>query len=117
MERLCNACGSTIKGRTDKKFCDDQCRSSFNNAARTWNNEFIKRVNKILRRNREILEKLNPHGKIKISYAALVHAGFDLGYHTHIYRTEKGNNYYFCYEYGYLKLAADTVLLVKMEKL
>ncbi|MFA6947300.1 MAG: DUF2116 family Zn-ribbon domain-containing protein, partial [Pedobacter sp.] len=31
MERECLDCGAALRGRTDKKFCDDQCRSNFNN--------------------------------------------------------------------------------------
>lgn len=27
----CLNCDKTLKGRTDKKFCDDYCRNSYNN--------------------------------------------------------------------------------------
>lgn len=117
MERLCTTCGMALRGRSDKKFCDDQCRSSYNNVARNANNEIINRVNRILKKNRQILEKLNPSGKIKIRYTELVQSGFDMEYHTHSFKTLKGNHYFFCYDYGYLTLAADSVLLVKNDKL
>ena len=117
MERLCTACGTVIHGRTDKKFCDDQCRSSFNNIARHANNEVINKVNRILRKNRQILEHLNPEGKVKISYSELIQAGYSLEYHTHTYLTQNGSFYYFCYDYGYIKIAPDRVLLVKSNTL
>ena len=31
-EKRCLECGDVIKGRADKKFCDDQCRSNYNMA-------------------------------------------------------------------------------------
>lgn len=115
MERLCLDCDNPIKGRADKKFCDDQCRSNYNNRLKSEQSPFVKRINQILARNRRILEKLNPDGKTKTSLKKLSEEGFNFGYHTHIYQTQNNNNYIFCYEYGYLKLDQDIVLLVKKE--
>jgi predicted nucleic acid-binding Zn ribbon protein len=115
MERLCIDCGNPLHGRVDKKFCDDQCRSNYNNKTRTESNGTVKTINTILKRNRDILERFNPDGKSKVSAAKLMAAGFNLDYHTHIYHTQKGSAYIFCYEYGYLKLAANEFLLVKKE--
>ena len=30
-EKVCTLCSKTLKGRSDKKFCDDYCRSAYNN--------------------------------------------------------------------------------------
>jgi hypothetical protein len=113
MNRLCADCGNPLYGRTDKKFCDDQCRSHYNNKIRTGSNSMIIAVNQILKRNRDILQKFNYDGKTRISGPKLTAAGFDLHYHTHTYETHKGDCYIFCYEYGYLKLSRDQFLLVK----
>lgn len=115
MERLCLDCNSPIKGRADKKFCDDQCRSNYNNRLKSEQTFFVKQVNQILYKNRKILERFNPDGKAKLSAKKLAEAGFNFDYHTHIYQTQNGNNYIFCYEYGYLKLEQDLLLLVKKE--
>ena len=29
--KVCLACGKPLKGRIDKKFCDDYCRNNYNN--------------------------------------------------------------------------------------
>tara|TARA_R110000823_G_scaffold315703_1_gene450743 strand:+ start:38612 stop:38830 length:219 start_codon:yes stop_codon:yes gene_type:complete len=66
-----------------------------------------------LRRNRRILEELNPDGKSKTTRNKLIEKGFDFNYHTSTYTTKAGATYYFCYEYGYLPLEGDTFALVK----
>ncbi|MEJ6982165.1 hypothetical protein WG906_16970 [Pedobacter sp. P351] len=115
MERICLDCSEIIKGRADKKFCDDQCRSNYNNRLKVEKSDFEKEVNAVLRKNRSILQQLNPDGKTKISREKLLSKGFSFHYITHIYQTQKGNTYRFCYEYGYLKLENDDFLLVKRE--
>lgn len=113
MERICLDCSEPIKGRADKKFCDDQCRSNFNNRQKNEKNNFVNEVNNILRKNRSVLRQLNPDGKTKISREKLLTKGFNFTYFTHIYQTQKGAVYHFCYEYGYLKLENEDLLLVK----
>ncbi|MDF3079150.1 MAG: hypothetical protein K0S09_3039 [Sphingobacteriaceae bacterium] len=116
MERVCLDCGTPIKGRSDKKFCDDQCRSNYNNRLKVEDLSFVRQVNHTLKKNRDILQKLNPTGKTKVNRDKLLKQGFDLNYHTHVYQTQKGTTYYFCYEYGYLLLNEQEVLLVKREE-
>jgi len=115
MERTCLDCGTILKGRADKKFCDDQCRSNFNNRLKAENNTVVKTINQALARNRKIMERLNPGGKTKIEFKKLLEAGYNTTYHTHLYHTQNGNQYTFCYEFGYLKLENGMVLLVKRE--
>jgi hypothetical protein len=111
--RFCLDCHEELKGRSDKKFCDDQCRSNFNNRQQSENTSFMRQVNSILKRNRRILEELNPEGKTKLSRKKLVAKGFNFEYFTNIYQTRNGTNYYFCYESGYLPLENEEILLVR----
>jgi predicted nucleic acid-binding Zn ribbon protein len=67
MERLCLDCGKAVKGRTDKKFCDDNCRNSYNNHLKNENGLVFKRINLALKKNRTLLAKFNPDGKVKVS--------------------------------------------------
>lgn len=113
--RLCLDCGEVLHGRIDKKFCDDQCRSNYNNKLYSENSTVVKQINSILKRNRKILEELNPSGKTRISRKKMLGRGFDFMYLTAFYKTGTGKTYYFCYEYGYLLLENDEVLLVKRE--
>jgi len=113
MERRCLDCGTPLIGRADKKFCDDGCRSNYNNRRRRAELGYLRKVNGILKRNRQILETLNPAGKTKVKWRILVQRGFDFQYITDMYETSAGAQYRFCYEYGYLLLNGDEVLLVK----
>lgn len=113
MERYCLDCKSPVTGRSDKKFCDHQCRSNYYNHNSDEELGQIRVINKILRKNRTILKKLNPSGKTKVSLQKLLSYGFDPNYHTHSYHTHKKDTYLFCYEYGYLRLEKDEYLLVK----
>lgn len=113
MERQCLDCGANLRGRSDKKFCDDQCRSNFNNRAKSGNYQIMRPVNTILRKNYSILSRLCPGGKTKIKKEELLRYGFDFSYHTHLHQTQSGHVYYFCYDHGYLKLNNETFLIVR----
>ncbi|GGE43791.1 hypothetical protein EV200_101322 [Pedobacter psychrotolerans] len=116
MERLCLDCGEAVRGRTDKKFCDDSCRNNYNNRLKSENGIVFNRINLILKKNRTLLSKFNPDGKIKISKKKMVNAGFNFDYYTHTYQTQNGKRYIFCYEFGYLALNEEDFLLVKREE-
>ena len=112
--RLCLTCGKPLKGRLDKKFCDDACRNAFNNQQNSDQNNFVRNVNNILRKNRRLLEEQVPEGEEmkKMQREKLALAGFNFKYHTHQYQNQKGQIYFLCYEYGYLPLVGDWVLFV-----
>lgn len=112
MEKGCQECGKELKGRIDKKFCDDTCRSIFNNRQNSRTTIYIKKVNKQLRKNRSILEKFNPEGKANISKSKLIQEGFDFTHFTSTYINKEGKVYYYCYEQGYLPIEGDFYFLV-----
>lgn len=109
----CLECETELKGRSDKKFCDDACRSAYNNRLNSDTNSYMKRVNYALRKNRRILSELNPQNdKAKTTRKKLEQMGFDFQHFTSIYVTKTGTTYYFCYEHGYLPLENDYYALV-----
>lgn len=112
-EKLCPECGKPIYGRQDKKFCSDSCRNAYNNKLNADTVNHVRNINNILRKNRRILETLNPDGKATIPKKKLQEKGFDFNYFTSIYQTKAGDEYRFCYEHGYLTIEGDRVLLVK----
>ncbi len=114
--KKCPECDEQIKGRADKRFCTDLCRNSFNNKVNSDTTNYVRNVNSILRKNRRILEGLIPEQTAKANKSKLLLKGFDFGYYTNIYTTQKGVNYYFCYEYGYLPLEKDFYFLVKRKE-
>jgi predicted nucleic acid-binding Zn ribbon protein len=116
--RHCIECDKPLKGRVDKKFCDDYCRNAYNNRRNSDQNNFVRNINNTLRRNRRVLESVIPNDADmgKCPKAKLQQQGFDFTYHTHQYANRKGTIYYFCYEFGYLPLEGDWVLIVKRNK-
>ena len=109
----CLSCKKTLIGRADKKFCDKQCRNEFNNLQYGISNNYIRKVNRILRKNRSILAEHCPLDRsIKISKKELVKDGFSFEYFTNNYVTKANKTYHFCYEYGYLDLENDYFALV-----
>lgn len=116
--RFCIACNKPLKGRTDKKFCDDNCRNNYNNQLNANNNNLVRNINNALAKNRRILESLISPGDAmaKCSKDVLLQQGFRFKYFTHEYSNPVGSKYCFCYDYGYLPLENDMYLIVKKEE-
>jgi hypothetical protein len=114
--RACLTCGEMLRGRIDKKFCDDYCRSAYNNRQYQENRglSFIRKVNNVLRKNRRILEELMPAGAEAqtIPRARLLKKGFNFNYLTCIHPKE-GMLYHSCYEYGYILVEKDSFYVVR----
>lgn len=114
----CQECGEELHGRADKKFCSDQCRNGFNNRLNSDSTNLVRNINNILRKNRRVLQELNPKGdKAKAHKDQLLQKGFNFKYCTSIYKTKTGNTYYFCYEQGYLALEDNFYFLVVNSKI
>ena len=112
---ICLKCKKPVKGRSDKKFCDDYCRAAYNNELKSAANNNIRNVNNALGKNRRILESLLPDGEAtaKANRDKLIEKGFQFKYHTHLYHTKNDKTYFYCYEYGYLPLENNWFLIVK----
>jgi len=115
-DKKCLECNEPIVGRSDKKFCDDQCRNAYYNKLNSDNINIVRNINNYLRKNRRILESLCPDGKNKVKREKLLSKGYDFKYHTHTYTTKDNTLYLFCYDYGILSLENDWYLIVKNEK-
>ena len=116
--RLCLNCDKPVKGRTDKKFCDDFCRNNYNNQLKSNTINLVRNINNALGKNRRILENLFIAGQemAKTTKDKLLQKGFQFKYITHTYTNKKGNVYFFCYDIGYLPLEGDWYLLVKRKE-
>lgn len=111
----CLNCDKLLKGRTDKKFCDDYCRNSYNNQLKSTKNNLVRNINNALGKNRRILESFFKREEeiAKTTKDKLLEKGFQFKYLTHTYTNKKGNVYFFCYDLGYMPLDNDWYLLVK----
>lgn len=116
--KQCLECSKPLRGRVDKKFCDDLCRNVYNNKLNSHSSTYVRNLTNILRRNRRILEEALPAGEemVKTTSSRLTDKGFQFKYGTHTYTNKKGNVYYFCFEFGYLPLDGDWLLIVKRKE-
>jgi hypothetical protein len=114
----CLSCGKNLMGRADKKFCNDYCRNAYNNSLKSANSPVVRNVNNALLKNRKILETtLGEEGMVKTTKAKLLEKGFQFKFLTHSYKNQKGQTYFFCYEYGYLPLEGEWFLVVKRKEI
>jgi len=115
--KSCLACGKPLKGRIDKKFCDDYCRNSYNNQqkAKGSHSAYVRKINNTLLKNRKILETILPDNEetAKANRDRLERLGFHFKYITHSFTNKTGKTYFYCYDYGYLPLDNDWFLIVK----
>jgi transcriptional accessory protein Tex/SPT6 len=116
--KACVTCGKAIRGRSDKKFCNDYCRNNFNNQLKAEDNNYVRNINNALRKNRRILQEILPEKEdmAKATKDKMIHHGFQFKFITHTYTNKKGNTYFFCYEYGYLPLEHDWFLIVRRKE-
>ena len=113
--KYCLACNKTVRGRSDKKFCDDFCRNNYNNQLKASSHNLVRNINNALAKNRRILESLISEGEemAKTTKEKLLQNKFRFKYATHNYTNKKGSTDSFCYDYGYLPLENDGYLIVK----
>lgn len=112
MKKQCLECNEEFVGRSDKKFCTDYCRNSYNNKVNSESKNLIRNTNNRLKKNYKILSKLNSSGKTKIPKSKLLDQGFYFEYFTSIYVTKTGNTYHYVYDQGYLALDNNFYLLI-----
>lgn len=119
-KRTCLACDKPLKGRIDKKFCDDYCRNNYNNLqkAKGRHSSLVRNINNALMKNRKILESVlgDDDETAKANKDKLQRLGFHFKYFTHIYTTKSDKTYFYCYDYGYLPLDNDWFLIVKKKE-
>lgn len=113
----CLSCGKPLKGRADKKFCDDYCRNNYNNQqkAKGSHSSYVRNINNALLKNRKVLESILSDGKeiANANKEKLLNLGFQFKYLTHTYTNKAGKTYFYCYDYGYLPTGNDWFLIVK----
>ena len=102
MERVCRECGAPLTGRSDKKFCSSDCRTSWHN--RNYSDMLRKAaaVNRVLMRNRKLISAVYEKGIRNISINDIRMAGFDRRYFTSVEKPPLRPSVYHCYEFSYV---------------
>ena len=117
--KKCPVCSTLLVGRSDKKYCSDQCRAIANNQFKYKTQKLITDTNKRLRRNRTILKTLSPVGKATVRKTILESMGYDFSAFTSLYLSPAGNLYYLCYDYGFspiVQRGIERALIITRQK-
>jgi hypothetical protein len=103
-QRTCLACDKELKGRSDKRFCDLHCKSSYHyRRSLEEAPRFYNKVDNQLKLNRKILKQYNKAGKATVRASLIKEDGFNPNYFTHYWKNNKEDVYLFVFEYGFLK--------------
>ena len=111
--RNCRFCNSPLQGRSDKKFCNNNCRNFYHNKNKSRRRSSIRKINIILKRNFKILEKLYGDSRKTptVEEAEILEMNFDLTYSTHSVTDKAGRKVTYCYDYGYYKSQDNYTIL------
>ena len=106
---VCPVCNAPLVGRTDKKYCSDQCRYIANNKNKHALEQPILEVNAGLRKNRSILKTLCPEGRAIVQKEIPDALGYAYNLFSSIYVNSKKQVYYICYDYAFTPIVEQEV--------
>lgn len=116
----CLYCKQEINGRSDKKFCDVYCKSSYHYEKNKKEvPSFYKKVDAHLKLNRKLLRVYNKAGKSTVRASDLLLEGFNPNFFTHYWKNAKGMVYLFVYEFGFLRIkenGKEKFVLIKWQE-
>jgi len=109
-DNTCGNCGKALFGRIDKRFCNDNCRNSYNRNKALLEqkkaHDNLPEIFRIIKRNYEILQRYEldkmPIGRIILmDKNDLIEAGFNFRFCTSIYYKTGSIPWKFCFELGW----------------
>lgn len=114
--KYCTFCDVTIRGRSDKRFCNDACRNAYHNEMNKEPFTLVNSINRKLKRNRKILQTLilKSKNELEISREDLLNHGFNFRYFTHIIKDKSGKVFHCCYEFGYQTFSTSETVVVQV---
>ncbi|MGB1315536.1 MAG: hypothetical protein ACPG4Y_05915 [Chitinophagales bacterium] len=114
-QKLCKICKKALIGRTDKLFCNSYCKNQYHIGLRTFVRKKTDDIDKILHRNRAILQEVlgKKRVQIKIKRILLSKKSFNFKYHTHFYINKNDKMYRFVYDISWMEFSDDEILIVR----
>lgn len=110
----CILCSNEFEGRSNQKFCSSKCKNSYHNVRNKDKESHITNLNKTLRKNWLILNKLyDIYRSSPFSMQIAQAHGFVDKYHTHIHNSPRGDNYKMIYDIGYIKHLDGQIQIVQ----
>lgn len=104
-QRRCMYCKSILKGRSDKKFCNIECKNAYNNPIYRERQKIFKPVEKELHKNHAALEMFYElsHGEKFIQIRPLFQQGFDPRFYIGTMKLSAAGEFvYLVYNYSFL---------------
>ena len=113
----CLECGDIIMyGRSDKRFCCDDCKTKYHNAMANKSRTYRTRVHKLIARNYDILNSLVSEGRETADVAELLLLGFTPGVMTSCHRAGR-HDVYGCYDIMYRMTGTKLYSIMKLKNL
>ena len=114
---VCLECGNQIRyGRTDKKFCCDDCKTRHHNSRAKAARSFKSKVLALINRNYEILDALVKDGVDSVELMDLMTMGFVPGMMTS-YRRSGKHDVFTCYDIKYIMTRTRVYSIMKIHNL
>lgn len=114
----CHECGRALRGRTDKKFCNDTCRNNHHNRKNAHDINLRRNINSTLNKNRRILSDLAHFDKNQsVTIEQLLRKGFSFSFFTHVLKQPNGQHILCCYDCGYYHQSNSRVVIIKRKNL
>ncbi len=111
----CQECGRVLRGRTDKKFCNDTCRNNHHNRKNAHDINLRRNINSTLNKNRRILCDLAHFDRNQsVTTELLLRKGFSFSFFTHVVKQSNGKHIHCCYDCGYYHQSNNRVVIIKM---
>ncbi len=111
-QRYCLFDGKPLSGRSDKKYCNADCKNAHINELNKEENKEVRRINNLLAKNRRVLKAHyeSEDRKEGVKKEVMIRRGFSFDYVTQFY-----GGYMFCYEFGYTAIGTnkDYIKVVK----
>ena len=110
----CLYCNKPLRGRSDKKYCNDDCRNAYFNDQKKIDHKVHRSIDLAVKKNRRILKEILGERKTRsVTEKHLLQKGFNFKFHTHHFITRNDDEYLFCYDYGFLERDDNTYMIVK----
>ena len=114
--RKCVECNQLVWGRTDREFCSNKCRNTYNSQKNSESKMMIRLVNRILKRNYSILAELKSEGIATALISELKMNGFRFDHFTFADMTQDNQISYFCYDQSYRTKENSMVTLISNKR-
>ena len=111
--KTCKICKKPVKGRSDKVFCSEKCKSYYHRKLREVTKKGTEKTDRILHRNRSILLEImgkNATQK-KVPRDLLDKKKFNIRYMTGFFENAQGKRYHIVYDFAWMEFSDGDILI------